>query len=309
MKWRNKAFTLIELLVVVAIIAVLIAILLPSLGKARDNAKGAACMSNVRNISQGMSLYSADFDGYQMPYQINGSGGKKNSLWMGPQLIGYEWGKNSGLATSSSTYMTSQYWDTQFKNLHCPADPMTQTEMLNQYSLPGGITPAPTDYAYNANVQRSTTSFRKATDIAATPHALLIIETHQGLHEKADKDYYFKSINDLFVYDNNQNSGYGNSPKAGRIHKGGTAANMLFADGSIVQDDPLKMNTTNGQVLPTNAPNLPTGTDYPDISQNATWDAVATAPVPLQRQVRTANLWQKHRKRPADDRIVCGLLL
>ena len=282
MEMRKKAFTLIELLVVVAVIAVLIAILLPSLGKARDRAKATACMANVRNIYQAMCLYSADFDGYQMPCTAGGS--KKNSYWMGPQLIGYEWGKNSTLAlnnTLGANYLVDSYWGVQFKNLHCPSDPMTQDAMLSQYSLPGGITPAPTDYAYNANVQRSTTSFRKASEIAATPHSLLIIETHQGLHEKADHDSNFKSISDLFKYDNNQNSGYGMSSMAGRIHKGGTAANMLFADGSIVMDDPLKMNTTNGQILPNNAPNLPTGTDYPDIPNNSTWDAVAIRPFPF----------------------------
>ncbi|MGN6367086.1 MAG: type II secretion system protein [Phycisphaerae bacterium] len=276
MNSRRNAFTLIELLVVVAIIAVLIAILLPSLGKARDRARATACAVNVRNIYEGMSLYAADFDGHAMPLKTKGS--KKNSLWMGPQLLGYEWGKNAGLAASGagSSYMTNSYWETQFKNLHCPNDSMTYSEFIGQYSAPGGITPVPTDYAYNGNVQPSGYNTVKFTDIPR--NTLLIIETHQGLHEKADRDYYFKSIKDLFAYDNNQNSGRGNSPLAGRIHNGGTSANMCFADGSIVMADPLKMNTTNGQVLPTNAPNLQTGTDYLDIPD---WNQPSTHPFPF----------------------------
>ncbi|MGN6367602.1 MAG: type II secretion system protein [Phycisphaerae bacterium] len=57
---RKSAFTLIELLVVVAIIAVLIAILLPSLGRARDKAKSAACLSNLKSMSLAYNMYCND---------------------------------------------------------------------------------------------------------------------------------------------------------------------------------------------------------------------------------------------------------
>lgn len=57
----RRAFTLIELLVVIAIIAVLIGILLPTLGQARLSARSLVCLSKLRTIGAGVSLYFNDF--------------------------------------------------------------------------------------------------------------------------------------------------------------------------------------------------------------------------------------------------------
>jgi general secretion pathway protein G len=54
---RHPAFTLIELLVVIAVIAILVATLLPALGKARAQGKSVACLSNLRSIGLAMTMY------------------------------------------------------------------------------------------------------------------------------------------------------------------------------------------------------------------------------------------------------------
>ncbi|MFG0326710.1 MAG: prepilin-type N-terminal cleavage/methylation domain-containing protein [Phycisphaerales bacterium JB037] len=61
---RRSAFTLIELLVVIAIIAILIAILLPTLASARNAARVAQCLSNVRQTTLGMTYYANEWDSW-----------------------------------------------------------------------------------------------------------------------------------------------------------------------------------------------------------------------------------------------------
>ena len=59
-----RAFTLIEVLVVVAIIALLIAILLPSLSRAREQARSAQCMSNLKQMGNAILMYTVDHRNY-----------------------------------------------------------------------------------------------------------------------------------------------------------------------------------------------------------------------------------------------------
>src|SRR3712207_4868512 len=61
---ERRGFTLIELLVVIAIIAILAAVLFPVFAQAREKARQAACLSNVKQIALGISMYRQDWDGF-----------------------------------------------------------------------------------------------------------------------------------------------------------------------------------------------------------------------------------------------------
>jgi prepilin-type N-terminal cleavage/methylation domain-containing protein/prepilin-type processing-associated H-X9-DG protein len=80
---RVAAFTLIELLVVIAIIAILAAILFPVFAQARERARAATCISNLKQLNLGVMMYSQDYDETFPPSWSNMQGEPAGGCWLG----------------------------------------------------------------------------------------------------------------------------------------------------------------------------------------------------------------------------------
>jgi prepilin-type N-terminal cleavage/methylation domain-containing protein/prepilin-type processing-associated H-X9-DG protein len=75
----RKAFTLVELLVVIGIIALLIAILMPALSKARQQGNWAKCASNMKQVATAFIMYTNDYKG-TFPWRASGAQGPRPDL-------------------------------------------------------------------------------------------------------------------------------------------------------------------------------------------------------------------------------------
>lgn len=106
----RKNFTLIELLVVIAIIAILASLLLPSLNRARDKAKGIKCTSNMKQIGTGTVMYANDNEDYLPPdgiFNKNGATSRGRDTYWSCLVYPYVAGKE---LPGSGGWTPSIYW-------------------------------------------------------------------------------------------------------------------------------------------------------------------------------------------------------
>ena len=135
------AFTLVELLVVIGIIALLVALLLPSLNRAREQAKATQCLSNLKQVAQGMLMFSIENKGH-LPQMGSASGSEQVDPGTGtPVNMTIRWfGGWYGNTFHGPSAMLARYWGTADVG-GCPTFEVDET-LRPMYG--------PVDYAYNS---------------------------------------------------------------------------------------------------------------------------------------------------------------
>src|SRR5687767_6368757 len=155
---HSSGFSLIELLVVVGIIAILIAILLPTLGVARASAKRTACLSNLRQIGIAIQGYANHNDG-KIPYGPLAPPPFPTNLYPKTgavtSLLSIRTGLSGGPEYVGLGIMLSSYLKNSPRVLFCPA--VDQEDFSDFYLRIVGVGTAQSDYYYRHGSETSTT--------------------------------------------------------------------------------------------------------------------------------------------------------
>ncbi|MGD0262398.1 MAG: prepilin-type N-terminal cleavage/methylation domain-containing protein [Verrucomicrobiota bacterium] len=169
----SGAFTLIELLVVIAIIAILAALLLPALARAKQKAYGRYCMNDERQLVLACQLFSMDNLDWIPPNPDDG-GTSSGYEWCGGEVSGGMPGDTAGAQTfdpdylvNSSIVLVAPYVANSIGVWHCPADTRVGLYSGTNPSMIGKTVPATRSVSMNSSVGSVDTQW---ANTGTTPH-------------------------------------------------------------------------------------------------------------------------------------------
>jgi type II secretory pathway pseudopilin PulG len=138
--YRKIAFSLVELLVSIAVIALLISVLLPALGQARQQGRQARCAANLRQLAATLHLYAVDYRGWAMPLAYN----LPHLTGGGPAI--YWWGTNGATGVDHTRGFAWPYLRSELRAggvFECPEQPW------GSYIPQGNARSLTSTYGYN----------------------------------------------------------------------------------------------------------------------------------------------------------------
>jgi prepilin-type processing-associated H-X9-DG protein len=209
---------------VIGIIALLIAILLPALSRAREQGNQVKCMSNLRQLYMGTEFYALAFKGYDLPSKA-GNGSARDWYWWGINTLGaamgYQRYGNTGADQQDTVERIAKIIDCPSIDRNKDANPTLSFSA--DYTYNGnlgdirGEDPADSSYAS----YHPWAFYKKRVNVPGN-----VVVALDAAESVADNDDRFASLGDLTTTSSSRPY-----PRAGHPHRG--KANVLFHDGSV----------------------------------------------------------------------------